>query len=127
MENDYFNSSRFDSAEDELRYMYCELGIHGIFAENVDMAVRVGLRGCDDFRKPIDLIEDEIKIEEEEGNKIGAKLCPPSEDDYSGYIGFACAVLGMFAGSLLTFWVTSNHYEKKGSIVRTVESINDLT
>ena len=46
---------QFSTAEEELRYLYCHVGIHGIFTENVDLGVRVGMRGCDDFEAPIDL------------------------------------------------------------------------
>jgi len=118
LENEYIDNSIFDSAEDELRYMYCELGIHGIFAENVDMAVRVGLRGCDDFRKPIELIKEEIEIEEKNGDpEDKKKICATAENDDTANIGLACALLGIFAGAMISFWLTSRHYQRKGAHV----------
>jgi len=118
LENEFTDTSRYNSAEDELRYMYCELGIHGIFAENVDMAVRVGLRGCDDFRKPIELIKEEIEIEEKNGDpEDKKKICATAESTDTANIGLACALLGAFAGAFVSFWLTSRHYQRKGAHV----------
>ena len=37
----------FSSAEEELRYYYCELKVDGIFSENIAIAQIVGAEGCD--------------------------------------------------------------------------------
>lgn len=37
----------FSSAEEELRYYYCDLSIDGIFTENIAIAQIVGAEGCD--------------------------------------------------------------------------------
>lgn len=36
----------FDNAEEEMEFLFCTLKVHGIFAENVDLAVRVGHQTC---------------------------------------------------------------------------------
>jgi len=106
--------------------MYCELGIHGIFAENVDMAVRVGMRGCDDFRKPSDIIEEQIKIEDENGDiDDKSKICPPSKDDGELSFGTACLLMGCFIGGMLTFFLTSRHYKKRLAFVSTIRVIDN--
>ena len=40
----------FATAEEEVQYLFCEVGVDGIFAENVDLAVRVATMGCDHDR-----------------------------------------------------------------------------
>jgi len=120
------DTDRYGSAEDELRFLYCELGVHGIFAENVDLAVRVGMRGCDDFKDVSELIRDEIKIEEEMGDtEMTKKICPHFESDDSMSIGLACMMLGMFAGSLITFWLTSRFYIRKYAVVSLHSNSNE--
>ncbi len=58
----------FSTAEEELRYLYCHVGIDGIFTESVDLGVKVGVRGCDDFNLPVDLWKKYIaEYEDEEG------------------------------------------------------------
>ena len=42
------NLGWFATAEEELLHLFCELEVDGIFAENVDVAVRVGRMGCPD-------------------------------------------------------------------------------
>ena len=63
----------FANAEEELRHLFCVMNIHGVFAENVDLAVRVGLRGCDDFRKFVNVGDNTIVEEtlDEQKGKIG--------------------------------------------------------
>lgn len=43
-----FVSSEFNDAEEELRFLFCEMRVDGIFAENVGLAKRVGAVGCGD-------------------------------------------------------------------------------
>jgi hypothetical protein len=46
LETEFVDTDRFATAEEELRYLFCDLEIEGMFAENVDVAVRVGAMGC---------------------------------------------------------------------------------
>jgi len=46
LETEFVDTDRFATAQEELRYLFCDLEIEGIFAENVDVAVRVGSVAC---------------------------------------------------------------------------------
>lgn len=46
LETEFVDTERFSTAEGELRHLFCDLEIEGMFAENVDVAVRVGKVGC---------------------------------------------------------------------------------
>ncbi|GFH61796.1 hypothetical protein CTEN210_18272 [Chaetoceros tenuissimus] len=46
-----FVTSQFASAEDELRWLYCSRGITGMFVESLDLGVKIGTRGCEDFQE----------------------------------------------------------------------------
>ena len=48
LETEFVDTDRFATAEEELWYLFCDLEIEGMFAENVDVAVRVGKVGCSD-------------------------------------------------------------------------------
>ena len=58
----------FSSAEEELRYYYCELRVDGIFSENIAIAQIVGAEGCDveepvpDTGKPTVCIKEERNL-----------------------------------------------------------------
>lgn len=47
LEVEFVDAARFATAEEELRYLLCELRVDGIFAENVDVGVRVAVGGCE--------------------------------------------------------------------------------
>ena len=46
LETEFVDTDRFATAEEELRYLFCDLEIEGVFAENVDVAVRVSNVEC---------------------------------------------------------------------------------
>lgn len=46
LETEFVDTDRFATAEEELRYLFYDLEIEGIFAENVDIAVRVSNVEC---------------------------------------------------------------------------------
>ena len=48
-----FVSEKFDDAEEELTYLFCEMKVDGIFAENVNLAKRVGAAGCEGESSPL--------------------------------------------------------------------------
>jgi glycerophosphoryl diester phosphodiesterase len=45
----FFDSSTYVTAKDEVEFLYCSTGIDGMFIENVNLGVEVGIRGCDHY------------------------------------------------------------------------------
>lgn len=117
----------FANAEEELRHLFCIMNIHGVFAENVDLAVRVGSRGCDDFREFVNVGDNTIVEETLDGKKgnlenitkdnEGVKpnydavnLCQAEQNSSSTQIvlvGIGFAFLGLLVGSVITYWLCS--------------------
>ena len=101
-----FVTSSFGSAEEEMRYLYCKIGISGMFTENVDLGVQVGVRGCDDFISAEELLEEDIvEIEEEDGGDghmngtISKEICQGQESKGNGVLrDFASIVSGIAIG-----------------------------
>eukprot|EP00551_Chaetoceros_affinis_P010046 CAMPEP_0203670904 /NCGR_PEP_ID=MMETSP0090-20130426/6861_1 /ASSEMBLY_ACC=CAM_ASM_001088 /TAXON_ID=426623 /ORGANISM="Chaetoceros affinis, Strain CCMP159" /LENGTH=537 /DNA_ID=CAMNT_0050535881 /DNA_START=38 /DNA_END=1651 /DNA_ORIENTATION=+ len=98
----------FSTAEEELRFLYCHVGIDGIFTESVDLGVRVGVRGCDDFNLPIELWSSYIaKYEEEKGLKksaLGDQSCSDSAF-WSNLLSWMFGLsLGMVGAFLIAKW-----------------------
>lgn len=116
--------TNFTTAEEEVRYLYCEFGIDGIFAENVDMAVRVGVRGCEDFKSAEELLEDEIKIAEEEGKNstMTKKLCEEVEKDITPVLVACTGISGLVIGAVASFYTTSKYYRKTARVRMAVPS-----
>jgi hypothetical protein len=48
-EANFFDASMYVTSRDEVESLYCRKGIDGMFIENVDIGVEVGIRGCDHF------------------------------------------------------------------------------
>lgn len=118
-------SENFYSSEDELRYLYCVLGINGIVSDTVDISIRVGIRGCDDFKTPEEFIKDEIEIEEEIGedvdnSTIAKRICQSAEKVPPGNVGVVAGVMsgifGLVVGGIVSFWMTIHYYVKRSRI-----------
>jgi glycerophosphoryl diester phosphodiesterase len=45
----FFDASTYITARAEVESLYCKTGIDGMFIENVDVGVEVGIRGCDSY------------------------------------------------------------------------------
>jgi len=92
----------FPSAEDELRYYFCELKIDGIFSENVAMAQIVGAEGCDGYTS------------EESSPKVGRNgpVCVEKESSL-WLLGLSFLAIGTFTGSVVTCFISS-YLTKRG-------------
>lgn len=86
----------FSSAEEELRYYYCDLQIDGIFSENIEVAQIVGAEGC--------------KSEEgEEGTPIvdeGQPLVCIKQERNLWLFGLALLSIGAFVGSITSAYAS---------------------
>lgn len=127
LEAEFVDTDRFANAEEELRHLFCELEVDGIFAENVDVAVRVGKMGC-----PKEEEEESIGKEGEKQGAEGEKGSAGSSESSDGggnngssasnqYKGtcyqssqqqmmvvVGSALFGAFIGSLFTYLISIN-------------------
>jgi len=122
-----FVQSKFKNAEDELRYLYCKVGIHGMFTENVNLGVQVGVRGCDDYKTAEEVLEEDIEdLEKEDGPEVdGAvskKIC--NEEGNSIKFGDVTSVLvGGVVGMLGTLFVGKLRRDRKRKIGLEMERV----
>mmetsp|Transcript_7264 Transcript_7264/g.9662 ORF Transcript_7264/g.9662 Transcript_7264/m.9662 type:complete len:578 (+) Transcript_7264:160-1893(+) len=102
----------FATAEDELMYLICVLKIDGIFAENVDLAVRVGMKGCDDYMyEGVSYGTNKKKNVEQRSH--GTTVCYETEKEEVIIVGLAFCAFGLFLGASLTYWVMARCDRKK--------------
>ena len=89
--------SMFSSAEEEIRYYYCELKVDGIFTENIAIAQIVGNEGC------------ETQLTETSKWPSVGRGGPVCVDDESNlwFFGLAFMALGTFIGSIMTCFILS--------------------
>ncbi|KAL7471795.1 hypothetical protein ACHAXS_012117 [Conticribra weissflogii] len=92
----------FSSAEEELRYYFCDLKVDGIFTENIAAATIVGAEGCDDA------IKDDVKSQEAaEWPQVGkgGPVCVKEERSL-WFFGLAFGAIGAFVGSVMTCYLS---------------------
>lgn len=90
----------FSSAEEEIRYYYCELKVDGIFTENIAIAQIVGNEGCDAYAQQTSSENKWPLIGR------GGPVCVEEESNL-WFFGLAFLALGTFIGSILTCFVWS--------------------
>jgi glycerophosphoryl diester phosphodiesterase len=100
-ESQYFSTSQFASALDETHYLLCKVpGVHGIFSESVDLAVRAAFLPCDEesgrTQKPASPTTSSVSSSSSNG------ICYESHTQANLYVGSASFVLGTFAAVLLS-------------------------
>ena len=140
LETEFVDTDRFATAEEELRYLFCDLEIEGIFAENVDVAVRVSSIECDkDDGQEDGGTDGDTKIVEGDGNGKGgasgdtgtttdtgaSSACQNGFFDESDQQQLAMAaagftLLGGLLGSFLTF-LFSRRRVRRGTTVCQVQ------
>ena len=114
----------FDDIQQELHHLYCDVGVHGVFSENVADAVLVAQVGCD-----TNTTQDEPTVApttdasgntpNDANNSAAAStsnpnsLCYESVDEQAMYIGFAAGVMGIFIGSIVTLCISNSRCCKR--------------
>lgn len=107
----------FTNIQQELKYLFCDVGVHGVFAENVADAVLVAQVGCD--KNTTEEGEPQPPTIAPSGgtqdtNSAAAdstpnsSLCYESVDEQAMYIGFAAGVMGLFIGSIVTLFISNS-------------------
>lgn len=96
-----------ENAEEELRFLYCKVGINGIFTENVDLGVKVGVRGCDDFLTAEEVLKEDIQDLEEQGTAdingtVSKEICREIENSSNNLVSIITSGLtGLTVGVLI--------------------------
>jgi len=119
----------FTNMQQELKHLYCNVGIHGVFAENVADAVLVGQVGCDkntteeQETPPPTMAPSSSTNATQDPNSSAApasgassnpnSLCYESVDEQAMYIGIAAGVMGVFVGSVLTLCISNSRCCRK--------------
>ena len=141
LETEFVDTDRFATAEEELRYLFCDLEIEGVFAENVDVAVRVSNVQClkdeggDGGTKDsgdTKTTEDDSKgkggasVETGTTTDTGASSAcqngffEESDQQQLAMVAAAFTLLGCVLGSFLTF-LFSRRRVRRGTTVRQVQ------
>jgi glycerophosphoryl diester phosphodiesterase len=109
----------FFSAEEEIRYYYCDLKVDGIFTENIAAALIVGSQGCNTETAPTSQWPMV-------GRKGGGPVCVEEESNL-WFFGLAFMALGAFVGSILTCFVWScaskGYFERALGTTRNRDSV----
>lgn len=116
-----FVDSSYATAEDELRWLYCKRGISGMFTENVDLGIIVGMRGCDDYMTAEELLEEDItEIEEEDeggvGGAISKEICSESGNGNAALQNFGYLASGIAIGVLTSFFFAKMFGARRGQM-----------
>jgi glycerophosphoryl diester phosphodiesterase len=118
-------SSKFHNLQQELKYLYCNVGIHGVFTENVATAVLVGQVGCDKntteeieqgpTAAPTTTTTTTANSSTASGgnSKNPTALCYASENEKAMYVGVASAVMGLFVGCIVTLCTSNSRLCRK--------------
>lgn len=113
----------FDNLQQELRHLFCDVGVDGVFAENVADAVLVAQVGCD--KNTTEEEEPQPPTEAPTGAKNGTQeantstgnnpnsLCYASDDEQELYIGVAAGIMGIFVGVILTLCISNSRCCRK--------------
>jgi len=92
----------FSSAEEELRYYFCDLKVDGVFTENIVAATTVGAEGCDDT------VNEDVKSQEAaEWPQVGkgGPVCVKEERSL-WFFGLSFGAIGAFIGSIMTCYLS---------------------
>ena len=99
-----FVDERFDSELEEMEYLYCHVGIQGVFTESVSSAVTAAWLTCDKGKEH----KDKDPTAEEEDEDI-TEFCYDSAGEAGFFTGMAAFVMGVFMTSLF-FVGYGRHY-----------------
>lgn len=103
----------FGSLQEELRYLFCEAKVDGLFSEDVSTAVRVARTSCDDEASPTAAPTAVATAPPPSGDAI---QCPElgNEETHTReelfLFGFAAGVMGLLVGSIATIWISNSSY-----------------
>jgi glycerophosphoryl diester phosphodiesterase len=100
----------FDSAMDELRYLFCTVKIHGIFTESVDLAVLAAHMGC-----PSDDNGGEFSnpAEDPSGSCSHSSSCYETDKEANLYVGLASFVMGVFLSTIVSLCVGRRQHNRR--------------
>lgn len=115
-----FVHERFQNAEQELTYLFCDLKIHGMFFENVDLGRRIVEKPCD-LVKEIEM-EKEGNTDVEEEEKIAEVICEQeigAEFAQKCLLTFLGLIVGVLIGGYGSAWKIRREMSENGSLRNT--------
>jgi hypothetical protein len=116
----------FESVLDEIVYLFCIVGVHGIFSESVEMAVLAANMPCPDkANQPTGNLPEG---EDSNANRdSGNSPCYETDKEANLYLGLASFTMGVFLSVLVGLFVTKRHQRQEIRQMRisTVETTND--
>lgn len=98
-------SDKFSDAEEELIFLFCEMGVDGIFAENVGLAKRVAAVGC----------------------SHGVTGDPKSKEFYLRGNNLFYFCLGVFVGGIVGLMITRCWSRRSPTVLRRYQPIQPLS
>mmetsp|Transcript_7393 Transcript_7393/g.11209 ORF Transcript_7393/g.11209 Transcript_7393/m.11209 type:complete len:504 (-) Transcript_7393:200-1711(-) len=121
-----FVSEGFQNMEEELKYLFCEVGIDGIFSENVGEAIQYASLDCSSDDKGVPASSPtssggttKVPKEDEENVVIDIngtstnvtfdkRLCYKNDEEAQMYVGAAAGIMGFLVGSIFAGWVATS-------------------
>jgi hypothetical protein len=118
----------FESVLDELTFLFCTVGVHGVFSESVQVAVLAASIACPENSEnsaPTTTILPEGGGDPHPDG--GNTLCYETDEDANLYIGLASFTLGMFLTVVLGLFVNKRQQrrERRPIQIPTVETTDD--
>ena len=107
----YYPNTMFHNLQQELVYLYCTVGIHGVFVENVADAVRVGQVGCH-TNDTTTTTTTTGPVHTTNGNPT-TTLCYTSDDEQAMYVGVAAGIMGILLGCIATLCISNSRFCRK--------------
>jgi hypothetical protein len=105
-----FISDQFSTAYDELTYLFCHLNVHGMFAENVDLALRVASIPCDE--------KDSTTVDTTDSPSLSGYIkkyeCLHLQEQHMVALSLSACAMGLFFGVFLTYWAMEKFKGIKG-------------
>lgn len=125
-------SDDFQNMQQELKHLYCNVGVHGVFAENVADAVLVGQVGCDkntteeEEAQPPTMAPTTLTTNSSQDANGAAggdtsnpgSLCYASDDEQAMYVGIAAGIMGIFIGVVFTLCISNSRCCRKRRLRR---------
>jgi glycerophosphoryl diester phosphodiesterase len=116
----------FESVLDELTFLFCTVGVHGVFSESVEVAVLAASIACPEASEnsaPTTILPEGRDPHPDSGNT----LCYETDEEANLYVGLASFTLGVFLTVVIGLFVNKRQQrrERRPIQIPTVETTDD--
>jgi glycerophosphoryl diester phosphodiesterase len=98
------SSATMNTLEDEMNYLFCQIGVNGLFTEDVGRTARFLAKGCSNTLTP-------LQPPSPSPSTIHG-ICDSSEKGRSQYLSTATGIMGFLLGILVTMFLMNSRYCK---------------